>query len=150
MTRQDMIEYETKQNAVGFKVGDRVKVVRIAHSREDGWDNTWNPLMDKYVGKKFDITFICSGSKGIHLDIGYNFPFFILERVESPEEKVKRVSEKIELLISSLKSAGCTESARKISIFYKEFLKTRKLSIEDVEFLNGMWRWALNAYAKNK
>jgi len=145
-----MSEYEIKQKAAGFKVGDRVKVVMIAHNHENGWDNTWTSMMDKYVGEEGDITFICSGSKGIHLDSGYNFPFFVLERVESPEEKIKRISEKIELLISSLKNVGCTESATEITLFYKEFLKTRKLSIKDVGFLNEMWRWALNAYAKNK
>ena len=35
----------------GFKVGDIVNVTRMAISHEQGWDNSWNNDMDKFIGK---------------------------------------------------------------------------------------------------
>ena len=144
-----MSEYEIKQKAAGFKIGDRVKVVRIAQSHEDGWNNDWvADEMNRCVGEEFEIRRIWN-DKGISLG-GYNFPFFVLERVESPEEKIKRISEKFERLISRLENDGYPLIAETATVVYKKFLETHKLSIEEIEDLNRMWGWALNAYAKNK
>ena len=74
-----------------IKVGDRVHVTRKARSYESGWDNTWEPSMDKAVGKTFPVTDGDFG-KGFELktnpDISrYSYPFFVLKKVRTRLEK---------------------------------------------------------------
>jgi len=81
--------YLKGHNNCGLKVGDRVKVIRKADSYEKGWNNSWVPKMDKYLGcigiivkdaKEFGfrVKFECPG--GIFRP--YNYPYFVLEKVE--------------------------------------------------------------------
>lgn len=66
------------------KVGDKVRVVRKAQSREDGWGNAWVEDMDDWVGKVFKVDRIYSDD-GIRLVDSHSwwvFPYFVLEKVE--------------------------------------------------------------------
>lgn len=69
----------------GLKVGDKVKVTRIADSYEKGWVNGWTPSMDEYVGEIFEIH-DDDRMNGFGLDnhssIVFQFPFFILEKID--------------------------------------------------------------------
>ncbi len=75
----------------GFKVGDKVKIVRAAKNWEDGWKNTWeSPEMDEWVGKTGYIVGD-HGKSGRGFDIledadsiemSWSFPYFVLEKVE--------------------------------------------------------------------
>ena len=88
--------YEERQSewlkANNIKIGDHVRVTRIARDYEDGWPNEWiglsmNPSINK-VCKIVDI----HDRFGISLHFGvynsWSFPYFVLEKVEEPEFKV--------------------------------------------------------------
>ena len=69
----------SSSNRNKFKIGDKVRVIRIAKSRENGWDNSWVPGMNDYVGRVFKILKKDTG-KGVCLgDEHWNFPEFVLE-----------------------------------------------------------------------
>lgn len=72
------------------KKGDKMRVTRKAYNNEDGWNNSWVGGMDDWVGKVFEVCSIHHES-GIRLedDCGefWNFPYFVLEKVEEPEQK---------------------------------------------------------------
>ena len=85
---------ETNQEALerlDLKVGDRVKVLRKAKSKERDWLPCWGTKMDDYVGKVFKVVEISQGDLGVRLlgpkisadeyDKPY-FPAFVLEKVE--------------------------------------------------------------------
>ncbi|MCK4328275.1 hypothetical protein KAX02_00375 [candidate division WOR-3 bacterium] len=79
--------YLKLQNEAGFKIGDKVKVMRKAESYESGWDEIWLPYKkDRYVGKIFPITNISDGGISLRYDenepYSWHFPYFILEKVE--------------------------------------------------------------------
>jgi hypothetical protein len=48
-------DYIRMQELSGFRVGDKVRVVRAAKKHELGWENTWVDEMDNTVGKIFTI-----------------------------------------------------------------------------------------------
>jgi hypothetical protein len=48
-------DYIRMQELSGFRVGDKVRVVRTAKKHELGWENTWVDEMDNTVGKIFTI-----------------------------------------------------------------------------------------------
>lgn len=77
--------------ANGIKIGDKVKVTRIAESYEHGWVNEWDGLsMNPSINKVCEIVDI-HDRYGIRLHLGvYNcwFPYFVLEKVEEPEFNV--------------------------------------------------------------
>jgi hypothetical protein len=77
--------YETLGNAINFKVGDKVRILRKADNFELGWGNNWSSKMDKYIGKVIEIgkVFPCGCIK---VD-GWTFPWFVLELVEPVSEK---------------------------------------------------------------
>lgn len=83
------ILYEKLQNESGLKVGDIVRVLRKAAYHEYGWPEAWVPgRKDKFIDpdKTFKIRRI--DSTGIVLrynedDIGWHFPFFVLEKVKA-------------------------------------------------------------------
>jgi hypothetical protein len=77
--------YETLGNAINFKVGDKVRILRKADTFELGWCCDWSSKMDKYIGKivEIDKVFPCGCIK---ID-GYFFPWFVLELVEPVSEK---------------------------------------------------------------
>jgi hypothetical protein len=77
--------YETLGKAAGFKVGDKVRVLRKANDYELGWCNGWSSEKDKYIGKVVEIDSVCfSGSVVIG---SWVFPWFVLELVEPVSEK---------------------------------------------------------------
>ena len=71
--------------ATDLKVGDTVRVTRVAKSLEFGWDNSWITAMNASVGKTFTVRTINDGTSGIQLEDSdeCNYPFFVLEKVES-------------------------------------------------------------------
>lgn len=75
----------------GLKKGDYVKVVRKAKDYEDGWDSRWTKERDDFIGKVIPVSDI-GESTGVILSYcccdwaGYDFPYFVLEKVE-PEPK---------------------------------------------------------------
>lgn len=85
-------DYLKGHKASGIKVGDRVKVVRRAADLEGGWVNGWDhDHMDAAIGREFKIERDC-GSLGFSIDVGddwYDFPYFVLEKVEPEPWKPK-------------------------------------------------------------
>ena len=73
----------------GLKKGDYVKVVRKAKDYEDGWDGRWTKERDDFIGKVIPVSDI-GESTGVILSYcfcdwaGYDFPYFVLEKVEEP------------------------------------------------------------------
>lgn len=95
--------YLTYQEACKrLKVGMKVKILRQAKGHSDGWNNSWTPEMDKYVGETHTVKEIC-GALGVKLEgcsvppclswhgsTGKDFYFFwpvqVLEPVKESEE----------------------------------------------------------------
>lgn len=73
-------------NTGKFKVGDKVKVTRIAASYEGNWQDAWDSDMDDFVGDTAEITDSAETS-GYELDGEYWFPEFVLELHEDPVKK---------------------------------------------------------------
>lgn len=75
----------------GLKKGDYVKVTRRAKDYEDGWDGRWTKERDDFIGKVIPVSDI-GESTGVILSYcccdwaGYDFPYFVLEKVE-PEPR---------------------------------------------------------------
>ena len=76
----------------GVKIGSIVRVVRSAVDYEDGWNNSWEPEMDEFVGcewvvsSKYDECAAYTEGAGIPLwkedtVYLYRFPYFVLEVV---------------------------------------------------------------------
>lgn len=63
-----------------LKVGSKVKVIRSAESRTDGWHNSWVSEMTDTIGKVLTIGSVNENSdSGIYLsEIGCSYPFFVL------------------------------------------------------------------------
>ncbi len=84
--------YLLAQEHCGLKVGDWVKIIRKAESNEAGWEANWNDNMDKYVGRngfirKFEDAY---GMSVIFQDGNcWNFPYFVLKKVEKPAHQFK-------------------------------------------------------------
>lgn len=75
------LSYVKRQAKCGLKVGDRVRITRIAKSHEDGWRNQWLSTMDKFVGEVSIIESIHETSGMRLLDFSCTFPYFVLEKV---------------------------------------------------------------------
>jgi hypothetical protein len=92
LTTATIAAYVTLQNASGIKVGDTVKVVRATKDNELGWDNIWVPEMTLKVGTTFSVLEV-SGGRGIAIEDEngdfYQFPFFVLEKVEPKIPRIK-------------------------------------------------------------
>lgn len=71
-----------------IKKGDKVRIIRKAESREDGWQTLWNPDMDETVGKVGTVSHISANFRecGIDVDVPdvgeFLYPYFVLEKVE--------------------------------------------------------------------
>ncbi len=75
-----------------LKVGDKVKIVRKSFDHELGWDNKWCSDMNDTIGKigvVREIMLISGISISILGDGCWNFPFFVLEKVEEPKYTFK-------------------------------------------------------------
>jgi hypothetical protein len=72
-----------------LKPGMKVKILRRCPGYTDGWDNEWNPDMDKYIGEVHKIKEI-RGNAGVRLEgcerNGWDFfwPAQVLEPVNEP------------------------------------------------------------------
>lgn len=101
------MSYVEEQRASGIKVGDRVRVKRIANNNENGWGYSWVNRMDYTVGKVYTVCDIGNENKGFGLnnsDIDgdpksdptehgrcfWYYPWFVLEKLD-PETKVKKL-----------------------------------------------------------
>lgn len=73
--------FENHTNS-GFKVGDKVKVLRSAEDFENGWDEEWVSRMDSSIGTE-DVICADFGKNGFELKYaGFNYPYFVLEKIE--------------------------------------------------------------------
>ena len=72
--------YQAMQVECGIEVGDTVKVLRKAKTREMGWKNSWTEEMDGLVGEEAEVVAI--REYGIWLKNSLWFPFFVLEKVK--------------------------------------------------------------------
>lgn len=86
--------YLLAQEHCGLKVGDWVRVTRKAENYEAGWDYLWKDEKDNFIGKIGIINSI--GDFGIDVElpkrdytIRYDFPYFVLEKVEKPAHEFK-------------------------------------------------------------
>jgi len=86
--------YNVLQENCGIKVGDQVRVLRIAKDDEMGWKLDWDEWMDEAIGNIYEVIEI-SPIDGILLNIDDNswyFPFFVLEKIEGKDEKILEVT----------------------------------------------------------
>ena len=67
------------------EVGDTVKVLRAAKTRELGWGNSWEMVMN--AGSEREVRSVSDGN--IDLDDGYGYPFFVLELVKKAEPTIE-------------------------------------------------------------
>lgn len=90
---------------LNLKVGDKVKVLRKAESRELGWIDSWVPSMDRAVGQTLEVINIRVGSAaGVTLNYlsNYAYPYHILEVVSRKvDKKTIAISSKYSAVISS-------------------------------------------------
>ena len=79
--REPNYNYLKSHKKSELKVGDQVQVLRKANSKEAGWQNSWNEIMDKKRGGIFKII-KDDGIYGFELedenDSGFCYPYFIL------------------------------------------------------------------------
>ena len=81
VSEQDV--YLKNHNESGFKVGDRVKVIRKAERRENGWQNGWTVEMTNVLEQEKVLTIHGPGSaSGFPMKEGYSYPYYCLEKVE--------------------------------------------------------------------
>lgn len=76
--------YLVGHKACGLKVGDTVKILRIAKDNEQGWTNFWDYAMDEtinQIGRIKEDTASC-GFQIIAEGHFFNYPWFVLEKVE--------------------------------------------------------------------
>ena len=72
--------YQVMAKESGINIGDTVKVLRKAQSKEMGWPTIWDPSMDKMIGNEYTVVEIGDGE--YQLDGLYWFPFFVLEKIK--------------------------------------------------------------------
>ena len=78
--------YQERQDAAGFKVGDKVTITRSAADHEDGWRDSWVHQMTTAIGKIGTIARI-EGAHGIEIVIpnigplNFHYPYFVLQKV---------------------------------------------------------------------
>ena len=83
------MDYLSRHKASGLRVGDRVRITRIAGTEEDGWECGWSSAMDCTVGLigiiEHDSSI--SGFK-VRIDSGSTwwYPYFVLEKVDADAE----------------------------------------------------------------
>jgi hypothetical protein len=83
---------------VNLQPGDKVKVLYAAESHENGWRSSWVSEMDNEVGKVLVVRDGHGHGSGITLkdSIGrssLSYPFFVLQKVESPLPKSIKISD---------------------------------------------------------
>lgn len=96
------MSYELESKASGIEVGNYVKVLFKVPTESRGWDNSWVPSMDDFVGKVFRVNRV-DHVNGVNLSDSYNFPYFCLEKIAS---KPSVLPKEIEEIIAEF---GCHE-----------------------------------------
>ena len=149
----------------GLKKGDYVKVTRRAKDYEDGWDGRWTKERDDFIGKVIPVSDI-GESTGVILSYcccdwaGYDFPYFVLEKVEpepeyvpfeSPQEFISAYSKASKEVMPDMESmlsnssmwlkwkdayVGITYISRHGVNYGAEFLDWDEL-LDEYTFLNG-------------
>ena len=74
-------DYLAFHNASGLKVGDTVKVVRIAKDYEMGWGDIWSGYMNDFIDRTYKITGDATWY-GWELNNKWTFPTFVLQKVD--------------------------------------------------------------------
>ena len=100
--------YQVMQNACGIKVGDRVRLLRIAKSYEMGWPSAWPGLWDEDLVKQLIeriATVKSINSTGIYIFFdntmfGAYVPWFVLEKIEEP---------KVNSIFISIRKESCSD-----------------------------------------
>lgn len=82
-----------------FKVGDKVRILRKAESREDGWENSWVSPMNAAIGQigivvslsrlRYDVSVMVQGRT-------FGYPSFVLELVQ-PITKEFKVGDRVQV-----------------------------------------------------
>lgn len=76
--------YTVLQKVCGINVGDTVRVLRKVNGDSMGWVNSWQDEMDELLNPESTAVVVSiDDGHGIKLDNGYQYPFFVLEVVES-------------------------------------------------------------------
>jgi hypothetical protein len=70
-----------------IKIDSKVKVIRTAGSGENGWNNTWTEDMSKNVNNVLNVDGLTDN--GIHMKEHFNYPYFVLEPVNSDSIEVE-------------------------------------------------------------
>lgn len=81
------LPYLERQKRCGIKVGDLVKITRMPESEEDGWGDIATYKMQGLVGTCHKVTYD-SSRFGFTVG-GWNFPYFVLEKIEQPVKRAK-------------------------------------------------------------
>lgn len=80
-------DYASRQAAwiekYNITIGSKVRVVRAAENKENGWDAMWAKHKNDYIGTVFNVRHI-SARDGLYDSIGWAFPYFVLEPVTEP------------------------------------------------------------------
>lgn len=77
------------------KVGDHVRLVRAASTREDGWPNMWPNTATRWVGKMLEVKGFNEGNiRCLNLEEKdwFDFPYFVLEKIVEHKDKEWTVS----------------------------------------------------------
>jgi len=85
---------------VGFKVGDKVRVVRKVEGYANGWNNTWASSMDSYVndGEVYEV-WKDLGATGLRLNGSiYSWPPEALELVTEASEVDFKVGDRVKVV----------------------------------------------------
>ena len=89
IVRKKQPSYQERQDAWvkehGIKVGSKVRVLRTAKDREDGWKDSWLSDMNKAVGEVLVCRAVRIDGYGLSLSGGLNYPYFVLDPVKEPE-----------------------------------------------------------------
>jgi hypothetical protein len=111
--------YKTLENLwvkqVGLKQGDYVKVLFEVPSYAQGWSNSFTSTMEYVVGKTLRVDSLNTNSTGIALALSdsigtQSFPYFCLEKVEKPIQKVKLNKQyTAEVISKTMVKVGCQE-----------------------------------------
>lgn len=91
--------YAECQALAGLNVGDTVKVLRTAKYGEGGWYTAWNAgAMNGFVGQEKKVVEICP-RKGLRLEGGYWFPWFVLELVRGAAKEERFNLEGVDFVV---------------------------------------------------
>ena len=86
------MSYLIKHKKSGLKIGNIVTIIRKCKNHEQGWEDSWNPNMDKCIGKKGKII-NDDLKKGFVVSLENEcwwFPYFVLN---SRKDKIKKILE---------------------------------------------------------